>query len=104
LILAAPSSPVLAICASETVPVAFAAVYDRRRRRNCLCIHIGRGQDYGRKMTCPWAKHEDDDWAWAFLHDRKLEGGAMKWFTLTDNNTQECLAPEVLREMTAETV
>jgi hypothetical protein len=55
-------------------------------------------------MTCPWAKHEDDDWVWAFLHDRKLEGGAMKWFTLTDDNTEECLGPEVRREMTPETV
>jgi transposase InsO family protein len=55
-------------------------------------------------MICPWAKHEDDDWVWAFLHDRKLEGGAMKWFTLTDDNTQECLALEVRGEMTAETV
>jgi hypothetical protein len=52
-------------------------------------------------MTCPW---ETRDWVWAFLHDRKSEGGTMKRFTLTDDDTQECLAPEVRREMTAETV
>jgi hypothetical protein len=40
----------------------------------------------------------------AFPHDRKSEVGAKKLFTLTDDNTQECLALEVLREMTAETV
>jgi hypothetical protein len=55
-------------------------------------------------MICSWPKHEDDDRVWSFLHDQKLEGGAMKWFTLTDDNTQECLAPEGLREMKAETV
>ena len=48
-------------------------------------------------MICPWAKHEADDLAWAFLRDRKSEGETMKCCTLTDDDTQECLALEVLR-------
>jgi putative transposase len=43
-------------------------------------------------------------WAWDFLHDRTTDGGPLKWFTLVDEFTRECLALEVRRGMTAQAV
>lgn len=50
------------------------------------------------------AEHKDHVWAWDFLHDRTSDGGPLKWFTLVDEYTRECLALEVRRGMTAPAV
>ena len=50
------------------------------------------------------AEHKDHVWAWDFLHDRTSDGRALKWFTLVDEYTRECLALEVDRGMTAKAV
>jgi transposase InsO family protein len=50
------------------------------------------------------AEHKDHVWAWDFLHDRTREGRPLKWFTLVDEYTRECLALEVDRGMTAAAV
>src|SRR5262249_20099365 len=50
------------------------------------------------------AGHKDHVWAWDFLHDRTSDGRPLKWFTLVDEYTRECLALEVDRGMTAEAV
>jgi putative transposase len=50
------------------------------------------------------AEHKDHIWAWDFLHDRTSDGGPLKWFTLVDEYTRECLALEVRRGMTAQGV
>ena len=50
------------------------------------------------------AEHKDHVWAWDFLHDRTSDGGPLKWFTLVDEYTRECLALEVRRGMTAQAV
>jgi transposase InsO family protein len=50
------------------------------------------------------AEHKDHVWAWDFLHDRTTDGGPLKWFTLVDEYTRECLALEVRRGMTAQAV
>jgi transposase InsO family protein len=50
------------------------------------------------------AAHKDHVWAWDFLHDRTADGGPLKWFTLVDEYTRECLALEVRRGMTARAV
>ncbi len=50
------------------------------------------------------AEHKDHVWAWDFLHDRTAGGGPLKWFTLVDGYTRECLALEVRRGMTAPAV
>lgn len=47
------------------------------------------------------AEHKDHVWAWDFLHDRTTDGRALKWLTLVDEYTRECLALEVRRGMTA---
>jgi transposase InsO family protein len=50
------------------------------------------------------AEHKDHVWAWDFLHDRTSDGRPLKWFTLVDEYTRECLALEVERGMTAKAV
>ncbi len=50
------------------------------------------------------AERKDHVWAWDFLHDRTSDGRALKWFTLVDEHTRECLALEVERGMTAKAV
>jgi transposase InsO family protein len=40
-------------------------------------------------------------WAWDFIHDRTADGRPLKWLTLVDEFTRECLALEVARGMTA---
>src|SRR5262249_62157806 len=47
------------------------------------------------------ARHKDHVWAWDFLHDRTADGRPLKWLTLVDEFTCECLALEVARGMTA---
>ncbi len=50
------------------------------------------------------AEHKDHVWTWDFLHDRTSDGRPLKWFTLLDEYTRECLALEVDRGMTAKAV
>jgi putative transposase len=50
------------------------------------------------------AQGKDHVWAWDFLHDRTSDGGPLKWFTLVDEYTRECLLLEVRRGMTAKAV
>jgi putative transposase len=50
------------------------------------------------------AGHKDHVWAWDFLHDRTADGRVLKWFTLVDEYTRECLALEVGRGMSARAV
>ena len=40
-------------------------------------------------------------WAWDFIHDRDEGNRPLKWLTLVDEYTRECLALEVERGMTA---
>jgi len=46
-------------------------------------------------------EHKDHVWAWDFIHDRDRRNRPLKWFTLIDEYTRECLALEVERSMTA---
>ena len=50
------------------------------------------------------AEHPDHVWCWDFIHDRTLAGVPLKWLAITDEYTRECLALEVARSITAETV
>lgn len=49
-------------------------------------------------------QHRDHVWAWDFLHDRDEGNRPLKWLTLVDEFTRECLALEVDRHMTASDV
>ena len=50
------------------------------------------------------AEHKDHVWAWDFIHDRDHSGRPLKWLSLIDEFTRECLALEVERSLTAEDV
>lgn len=47
------------------------------------------------------ALHKDHVWAWDFIHDRTTDGKALKWLTLVDEFTRECLVLVVGRSLTA---
>jgi transposase InsO family protein len=49
-------------------------------------------------------KHKDHVWTWDFVFDRTSNGRALKWFSLVDEYTRECLALEVNRRMTSREV
>jgi len=44
---------------------------------------------------------KDDVWAWDFIHDRDEHGRPLKWLSLVDEYTRECLLLEVERSMKA---
>jgi transposase InsO family protein len=46
----------------------------------------------------------DDVWAWDFIFDRTSDGRGLKWLSLVDEYTRECLALEARRGMTAEEI
>ena len=46
-------------------------------------------------------EHQDHVWAWDFVHDVDQGHRPLKWFTLIDEYTRECLALEVERSLTA---
>lgn len=39
----------------------------------------------------------DDVWTWDFIHDRTEDGRALKWLSIVDEYTRECLALEAAR-------
>src|SRR5262249_7714665 len=47
------------------------------------------------------ARYKNHVWAWDFIFDRTADGRPLKWLTLVDEFTRECLALEVARGMTA---
>lgn len=47
------------------------------------------------------AAHKDHVWAWDFIFDRTANGRSLKWLSIVDEYTRECLALEVGRTMTA---
>ena len=47
------------------------------------------------------AMHKDHVWCWDFIHDRTEDGRALKWLSIVDEFTRECLALEVGRGMTS---
>ena len=46
-------------------------------------------------------EHKNHVWAWDFIHDSDERGRPLKWFSLIDEYTRECLALQVERSMTA---
>ena len=50
------------------------------------------------------AEHKDHVWAWDFVFDRTASGRSIKWLSIVDEYTRECLALEVDRRMTSDDV
>jgi transposase InsO family protein len=49
-----------------------------------------------KQASCP-----NEIWAWDFVHDRTSDGRPLKWFSIVDEYTRECLTLEVNRRMTS---
>jgi putative transposase len=58
------------------------------------------GQDANACHLKP-SRGKDDVWTWDFLFDRTSDGRSLKWLSLVDEYTRECLALEARRGMTA---
>src|ERR1700742_4449602 len=50
------------------------------------------------------AEHKNDVWTWDFIFDRTTNGRPIKWLSVVDEYTRECLVLEVDRSMTSEDV
>ena len=50
------------------------------------------------------AEHANDVWAWDFVFDRTTSGSYLKWLSIVDEHTRECLALKVARSITSEDV
>jgi putative transposase len=50
------------------------------------------------------ARFKNDVWTYDFIADRTIEGGTLKWLTLVDEYTRECLALHVDRSVTGRDV
>jgi putative transposase len=48
------------------------------------------------------ATRKDEVWAWDFVHDTTKDGRTLKWLTLVDEYTRECLALRVARSIKAQ--
>ena len=50
------------------------------------------------------AEHQDHVWCWDFVFDRTTSGSTLKWLSIVDEYTRECLALKVDRSITSEDV
>lgn len=50
------------------------------------------------------AEHQDHVWCWDFVFDRTVSGSALKWLSIVDEYTRECLTLKVDRSITSEDV
>jgi transposase InsO family protein len=50
------------------------------------------------------AEHKDHVWCWDFIFDRTTSGSPLKWLSIEDEYTRECLALKVGRGITSEDV
>jgi putative transposase len=50
------------------------------------------------------AEHKDHVWCWDFVFDHTTSGSTLKWLSIVDEYTRECLALKVARSITSEDV
>ena len=50
------------------------------------------------------AEHKDHVWCWDFVFDRTTSGSPLKWLSIVDEYTRECLTLKVARGITSEDV
>jgi transposase InsO family protein len=55
---------------------------------------------------CQWrrANHKNHVWCWDFVFDRTENGSTLKWLSIVDEYTRECVALKVDRSITSEDV
>jgi len=64
---------------------------------------LAHGQDQNACHLRP-SRGKDDVWTWDFIFDRTSDGRSLKWLSIVDEYTRECLALEARRGMTAEDI
>jgi putative transposase len=69
-------------------------VPQRRRKKRAL----GQGSN---GCAVRKAEHKNHTWAWDFIHDRTSNGRSLKWISVVDEYTRECLVLEVGRSLKA---
>lgn len=69
-------------------------VPQRQRKRR----HLGTSENGCLRRR---AEHKDHVWTWDFIFDRTANGRSIKWLSIVDEYTRECLALEVERGITA---
>jgi transposase InsO family protein len=70
-----------------------------QKRRKKRCFGIDQHACHVRR-----AVHKDHVWCWDFAFDRTSSGSPLKWLSLVDEHTRECLALKVDRSITSEDV
>ena len=50
------------------------------------------------------SEHRNHVWAWDFVFDHTTSGSQLKWLSIVDEHTRECLALKVARSITSEDV
>lgn len=68
----------------------------KRKRR-----HLGQSENACHLRR---AEHKDHVWTWDFVFDRTVAGSLLKWLSIIDEYTRECLALKVDRSITSEDV
>jgi transposase InsO family protein len=69
-------------------------VPQRRSKKRAL----GQG---GNGCAVKRAEHKNHTWAWDFIHDRTSNGRSLKWISVVDEFTRECVVLEVGRSLKA---
>jgi putative transposase len=69
------------------------------RRRKARKLGAKPGSSANNCVNKP-ARFKNDVWCYDFVADRTTDGGTLKWLTLVDEYTRECLALSVGRSMT----
>ncbi len=72
-------------------------------RRRAPARRTPHGQDRNGCHVCR-SGGINDVWAWDVVFDRTDDGRSLKWLTLIDEHTRECLALEARRQMRADDV
>jgi transposase InsO family protein len=70
-----------------------------RKRRKCRSLGMRSNGCQIRR-----AEHPNHVWCWDFVFDRTTTGSALKWLSIVDEYTRECLALKVDRSITSEDV
>jgi putative transposase len=68
----------------------------KRKRR-----YLGTSSNSCRRRS---TRHPNDVWAWDFVFDRTVSGSPLKWLSIVDEYTRECVALKVDRSITSEDV
>src|SRR5262249_30991257 len=61
------------------------------------------GQDQNARPLRP-SRGKDDVWTWDFILHRTRDGRILKWLSIVDEYTRECLALAARRSLTAEAI